>query len=109
MILSKGFVSKLDPALQSRLDHVALASCRFCLGISENSKHVLPQVVAAAALERNLRVGAHKNPERIICKPMHMVRYSTMGIPLDFYPRVLKIPERCSGIQFGSRRVLSCN
>ena len=91
MVLSQGLVGKFDPALQSCLDHVTLASCRFYLGIFENSQHVLPQVIAAAALERNLRVGAHRNPSGIICKPLQIVRYSTMGILADFYPRVLKI------------------
>src|ERR1700730_2478196 len=109
MVLSQGLISKLDPALQSRLDQIAFAPCLSCLGIFENSQHVLPQVIAAAALERNLGVGAHKNPERIICKRMYIVRYGTIGIPPDFYPRVPKIPERYCGIRFASGRVLSCN
>ena len=61
MVFSEGLISKLNPALQSRLDQIALASGLPGLGIFEDSQHVLPQVVAAAALERNLRVGAHKN------------------------------------------------
>jgi len=83
-ILAKRSIGEFHPALQPRLNHVTFAARRDFPGISENSKHVLPQVVAAAALERKLRVRAHDKLIRSdYFKSIRIVRYSTLCISAD--------------------------